>query len=209
MTCASRSLNEDRPCLNYRKSKSAARASPLAYRHQGDPRGGAGRPPALAHGRADSRSWWISPSTASCRPNTCCWRPTSAPPSCISRDVRRPAELDIGAYPAEARSRGYRADRQRSCAAQRSAVLAPLLWTREPAEARTLLVELGPEPSPMPSCRCQEQTKGAQHRHQAVLMDNHVVVRVNNIYANRALMPPAFIPGGRRATSAPSGWAPW
>ncbi len=39
------------PCLNCQKLKSAVRGSPLAHRHQGDARGGAGWPPALANPR--------------------------------------------------------------------------------------------------------------------------------------------------------------
>lgn len=64
-----------------------------------------------------------------------------------------------------------------------------LLWTREPAEAHTLLAKLGPEPltDAFNADYLRERAKGRSTAIKTFLMDNQVVVGVGNIYANEAL----------------------
>lgn len=62
------------------------------------------------------------------------------------------------------------------------------LWLA-PGESHPLLIELGPEPlsDAFGSARLQQRAKARKTAIKTLIMDNHVVVGVGNIYANEAL----------------------
>lgn len=80
-----------------------------------------------------------------------------------------------------------------------------LLWTREPAEAHTLLAKLGPEPltDAFNADYLRDRAKGRSTAIKQFLMDNQVVVGVGNIYANEALYAAGIHP--KRAAGNISG----
>ena len=64
-----------------------------------------------------------------------------------------------------------------------------MLWLPPPAEAHPLLSGLGPEPFD-PACDADYLWRATRRRAAAiklVLMDNHLVVGIGNIYANESL----------------------
>jgi formamidopyrimidine-DNA glycosylase len=64
-----------------------------------------------------------------------------------------------------------------------------MLWLPPPAEAHALLARLGPEPFD-PACDAAylwNATRGRAAAIKPVLMDNHLIVGVGNIYASEAL----------------------
>jgi formamidopyrimidine-DNA glycosylase len=75
-----------------------------------------------------------------------------------------------------------------------------MLWLPPPAEAHPLLASLGPEPFDA-SCDAAylwKATRGRAAAIKLVLMDNHLIVGIGNIYANESL----FRAGIRPATPA-------
>ena len=71
-----------------------------------------------------------------------------------------------------------------------------VLWTDEPPEQHRLLQSLGPEPfaATFSGAYLQQRAQGRTVTAKALIMDNHVVVGVGNIYANEALFAAGISP---------------
>jgi formamidopyrimidine-DNA glycosylase len=71
-----------------------------------------------------------------------------------------------------------------------------LLWTSEPPERHPLLQTLGPEPfdAAFSSAYLQQRAQGRKSAIKTLVMDNHIVVGVGNIYANESLFAARISP---------------
>ena len=71
-----------------------------------------------------------------------------------------------------------------------------VLWTAEPPEQHPLLQRLGPEPfaAAFSGAYLQQRGQGRSVAAKALIMDNHIVVGVGNIYANEALFAAGISP---------------
>ena len=71
-----------------------------------------------------------------------------------------------------------------------------LLWTSEPPERHPLLQTLGPEPfdAAFSSTYLHQQAQGRRSAVKTLVMDNHIVVGVGNIYANESLFAARISP---------------
>jgi len=71
-----------------------------------------------------------------------------------------------------------------------------VLWTVAPPEQHPLLQSLGPEPfaAAFSGAYLQQRAQGRTVAAKALIMDNHIVVGVGNIYANEALFAAEISP---------------